>query len=150
MTASPPAPASPAEGRSTPVDGVEVLGALSPSRAVDFVTCPLRYRFRTVDRLPEEPSLDAARGTLVHKVLEDLFDLPAGRRTVGAAHDLLEPAWAGLQEVEPEVAGLFADADELGRWLSSCRDVIERYFTLEDPTRLEPAEREAYVEAVLG
>ena len=32
---------SPAESLSTPVDGVDVLGALSPSRASDFMTCPL-------------------------------------------------------------------------------------------------------------
>ena len=68
---------SPAERHSTPVDGVDVLGALSPSRAGDFMTCPLLYRFRTIDKLPEPASPDAVRGTLVHKVLEDLFDLPA-------------------------------------------------------------------------
>ena len=140
---------SPAERLSTPVDGVDVVGALSPSRAGDFLACPLLYRFRTIDRLPEPPSVDAVRGTVVHKVLEELFDLPAAHRTVARAHDLLEPAWAGLQESEPEVAALFGDADDLGRWLASCRAVIERYFTLEDPTRLEPAERELYVEAVL-
>jgi putative RecB family exonuclease len=140
---------SPAEALSTPVDGVEVLGALSPSRAGDFLACPLLYRFRTIDKLPEPPSADAARGTVVHKVLEELFDLPAADRTVARAHELLAPAWAGLQEDVPEIAELFDDADELGRWLGTCRDVIERYFTLEDPTRLEPAERELYVEAVL-
>ncbi|GAA1973417.1 RecB family exonuclease [Nocardioides panacihumi] len=140
---------SPAEVLSTPVDGVEVVGALSPSRAGDFLACPLLYRFRTIDRLPEPPSVDAVRGTVVHKVLEDLFDLPAAERTVAQAHELLAPAWAGLQEAAPETAALFGDAEELGRWLASCRDVIERYFTLEDPTRLEPAERELYVEAVL-
>ena len=77
LPAEPPRPSS----RSTPVDGVDVLGALSPSRAGDFMTCPLLYRFRTIDRLPEEPSPDAVRGTVVHKVLEDLFDLPAAERT---------------------------------------------------------------------
>ena len=34
-------------------------------------------------------------------------------------------------------------------WLTSCRDVLDRYFTLEDPRRLEPAERELYVETLL-
>ena len=34
VPASPTSPASPAEARSTPVDGVAVLGSLSPSRAV--------------------------------------------------------------------------------------------------------------------
>ena len=47
----------------------------------DFRTCPLMYRFRTIDRLPEEPSPGAMRGDVVHKVLEDLFDLPAAERT---------------------------------------------------------------------
>ena len=78
---------------STPVDGVDVLGALSPSRAGDFMTCPLLYRFRTIDRLPEPSSPDAVRGTLVHKVLEDLFDLPAADRTPERA---ARPAGAGL------------------------------------------------------
>ena len=37
----------------------------------------------------------------------------------------------------------------LDEWLVSCRVVLDRYFTLEDPRRLEPAERELYVEALL-
>ena len=36
----------------TVVDGVDVVGSLSPSRAGDFMTCPLLYRFRTVDPMP--------------------------------------------------------------------------------------------------
>jgi RecB family exonuclease len=133
------------------VDGVDVLGSLSPSRAGDFMTCPLLYRFRTIDRLPEQPSADALRGTVVHKVLEDLFDLPAADRTPARAAELLEPAWEAVLAQEPEVAELFAgeDAPELAGWLLSCRDTLERYFTLEDPRRLEPAEREMYVETLL-
>jgi putative RecB family exonuclease len=148
-TTHPPAE-SPAELRSTPVDGVDVLGALSPSRASDFMTCPLLYRFRTIDRLPEEPSVDALRGTLVHKVLEDLFDLPAIARTPTEARDLLVPTWDVLVESEPALAELFTgEGPDVAEWLASCRVVLDRYFTLEDPRRLEPAERELYVEALL-
>ena len=84
-----------------------MLGALSPSRAGDFMTCPLLYRFRTIDKLPEPLSPDAVRGTLVHKVLEDLFDLPAAERTPEQARDLLVPAWDALLEAEPELAEMF-------------------------------------------
>ena len=142
---------SPAERHSTPVDGVEVLGALSPSRAGDFMTCPLLYRFRTIDRLPEPLSPDAVRGTVVHKVLEDLFDLPALERTAVRAEQMLEPAWRGLVEAEPGLAALLEEGSGVDpeRWWASCRTVLERYFTLEDPTRLEPAERELYVEWLL-
>ncbi|MFC6285244.1 RecB family exonuclease [Nocardioides sp. GCM10027113] len=144
---------SPADHHSTAVDGVEVLGSLSPSRAGDFLTCPLLYRFRTVDRLPEPFSPDAVRGTVVHKVLEDLFDLPAAGRTPEQARAMLEPAWQALLADEPELATMFpggaGEGAEVAAWLASCTTVLDRYFTLEDPRRLEPAEREVYVEALL-
>ncbi|KAA1429342.1 RecB family exonuclease [Nocardioides antri] len=145
------APADPAERVGTRVDGVDVLGALSPSRAGDFMTCPLLFRFRTIDRLPEPPSVDAVRGTVVHKVLEDLFDLPATDRTPERAAAMVAPAWEAVLEAEPALEALFPDRDEgaaVGAWLVSCREVLARYFTLEDPRLLEPAERELYVETL--
>jgi putative RecB family exonuclease len=146
-------PGSPAERVSTAVDGVDVLGALSPSRAGDFMACPLLYRFRTIDRLPEPSSPEAVRGSLVHKVLEDLFDLPAVERTPEQARSLLVPTWEALLAEEPEIAEMFAPAGEEGTdvdsWLVTCREVLDRYFTLEDPRQLEPAERELYVETLL-
>ena len=134
----------------TVVDGVDVVGSLSPSRAGDFMACPLLYRYRTIDKLPEPSSPDAVRGTVVHKVLEDLFDLPAAERTSDQAAELLQPAWEQLLEVEPAVAEMFGpEGPVIGAWLASCRESLDRYFTLEDPTRLEPAERELYVESLL-
>jgi putative RecB family exonuclease len=41
------------------------------------------------------------------------------------------------------------EGPEIGAWLASCRESLDRYFALEDPTRLEPAERELYVETLL-
>src|SRR5687768_15987016 len=134
--------------------------SLSPSRAADFKTCPLLYRFRTIDRLPERKSLAAVRGTLVHSVLERLYDLPAAGRTVAAAQELIAPAWADLRE-EPGVADLFATAQEDGAetdanapesveaWLTSAGRLVEKYFTLEDPTRIQPHGREELVEVTL-
>jgi putative RecB family exonuclease len=135
----------------TVVDGVEVIGSLSPSRASDFMSCPLLYRFRTIDKLPEPFSPDAVRGTVVHKVLEDLFDLPAADRTPEHATDLLLPSWEALLDVEPSIAEMFTGeaGAEITAWLDSCRVALERYFDLEDPRFLEPAERELYVETVL-
>lgn len=124
---------------------------LSPSRAGDFMTCPLRFRFRVIDRLPEQPSTAAARGTVVHSVLERLYDLPPADRTLAQAAELIGPQWDGLVEAEPSLAELF-DADEPAErdaWLAGARDLLATYFDLEDPRRLEPAERELYVETVL-
>ena len=140
------------DGR-TVVNGVDVLGSLSPSRASDFMACPLLFRYRTVDRLPEPFSPDAVRGSVVHKVLEDLFDLPSGDRTPARAADLLAPAWQAIVAAEPAVAEMFGadgmDSPEIAAWLASCQESLGHYFALEDPTRLEPAERETYVETLL-
>ncbi|WP_026313896.1 RecB family exonuclease [Actinomadura flavalba] len=134
---------------------VGAAGSLSPSRAGDFMTCPLLYRFRVIDRIPEKSSPAQVRGTLVHAVLERLYDLPAERRTVAAAVELLGPEWERLLAEGPELADLFdgdggdADGARRGAWLEQAKEQVERYFTLEDPTRLEPAEREVFVETVL-
>jgi len=130
----------------------QVLGSLSPSRAADFKACPLLYRFRCVDRLPERPSLAATRGTMVHAVLEALFDLPALERTVDAARALLPTAWQRVCDEEPGVEELFADdvdGGEFAEWMKSAGVLLGNYFQLEDPSRLEPASREELIEVVV-
>ena len=135
----------------SPVSDLElpIIGSLSPSRAGDFMTCPLLFRFRTIDRLPQAPSSAATRGTVVHAVLERLFDLPSADRTMEQAAQLLRPEWDKLLEAEPEVGALFADEAALAAWLASARVLLEAYFALEDPTRIEPTERESFVQVVL-
>ncbi|MEV6346357.1 PD-(D/E)XK nuclease family protein [Actinoplanes sp. NPDC051851] len=216
--------------------------SLSPSRAADFKTCPLLFRFRTIDKLPEQPSADQVRGTLVHAVLERLFDLPAVERTLEAAADLVTPEWERLLAAEPALSSLFsapppvrqpapsraiprpaaqsplpdtaaspagaavhdsgspagadpspgaagaaggstvegsgapplrdpaavaAEADATGQlalvdapagagaaarldaFLGSARDLLSGYFAVEDPQRLEPAERETLISAMI-
>ncbi len=124
------------------------VGILSPSGASDFMSCPLLYRFRRLDKLPEPAGVPAVRGTLVHTVLERVFDLPAPRRVP------LEPALHEMLAAEPEVATLFAPADgeapvDRAEFLAECRALLASWFSLEDPRRLEPAERELPVEHLL-
>ena len=113
------------------------------------MTCPLLYRFRVIDRLPEPPSPAAARGTLVHAVLERLFDEPAAARTPTAARTLLSPQWDRLLEAEPELGELFDDEAQRQTWIDEAALMLDRYFTLEDPTRIEPSYREMSVTTLL-
>ncbi len=138
-------------GDQTAPAPVTVRASLSPSRAADFKTCPLLYRFRSIDRLPERPTVEQARGTLVHAVLERLFDLPAAARTPESAGDLVAPQWDRLVTEEPELASLFTDGDTAGpqEFLRSATALLDGYFAVEDPRRLEPAEREALISAVV-
>src|SRR5690348_6309595 len=174
--------------------------SLSPSRAADFKTCPLLFRFRTIDRLPEQPTPDQVRGTLVHAVLERLFDLPAAERTPAAAAALVEPEWTRLRAQEPALEALFAEggggraaptsttptgppagvttepgvtaqhgvaaetgaaaealpglaavgeAERIAAFLAGAGELLTGYFAVEDPQRLEPAERESLVSTLV-
>ena len=58
-----------------------MLETLSPSRAADFKTCPRLYRFRSIERKEEDPSVHQARGTTAHLALQRLFDEPPWART---------------------------------------------------------------------
>jgi putative RecB family exonuclease len=126
--------------------------ALSPSRAADFKQCPLLYRFRVVDRLPETPTRAQVRGTVVHAVLERLFALPADRRELAAGRELVDPAWADVLADNPELAELFAGPGdpEHAEWLESVRRLVEGYFALEDPRSVQPEACELLVEAELA
>jgi len=119
--------------------------ALSPSRASDFKTCPLLYRFRAVDRLPEPPSAPAARGTLVHSVLEQMFGRPAEERTPELTAAQVLPLWEQMSAEHPELLELLP-AEDLSAWLQSAEDLVRTYFTLEDPRRFTPEACELAVE----
>ncbi|MEV4649604.1 MULTISPECIES: RecB family exonuclease [Saccharopolyspora] len=125
--------------------------ALSPSRAGDFKQCPLLYRFRAVDRLPEKATRAQVRGTVVHSVLERLYGLPTEQRDRQKAGDLLAPAWEEILAEQPELAELFEGPDdpELAKWLKSASGLLDAYFEMEDPQRLQPEACELRVETEL-
>lgn len=104
--------------------------------------CPLLFRFRVIDRLPEEPSRAAVRGTLVHAVLERLFDAPATERTATAARGLLDGCWSQMKVARPDCVDVIAQDGGTDMLFREAGALLDTYFTVEDPTRLEPAERE--------
>jgi len=123
--------------------------ALSPSRAADFKQCPLLYRFRAIDRLPEAPSAAQLRGTLVHAALEQLYGLPAAQRDPATASSLVEPAWERVVAAEPDLAGEL-DAELRTQLLEEARALLSGYYRLEDPTRFDPQCCEERVEVELA
>lgn len=123
--------------------------ALSPSRAGDFKQCPLLYRFRAIDRLPEPPSTAQLRGSLVHAALEQLYALPATDRVPETALSLVTPAWDAVVAEKPELAEEIAP--ELRETLlKEARALLSGYYRLEDPTRFDPQSCEQRVEVELS
>lgn len=123
--------------------------ALSPSRAADFKQCPLLYRFRAIDRLPEPPSTAQIRGSVVHAALEQLYGLPAASRDVATALSLVEPAWEQVMAAEPDRFGEL-DSDQRAQVVAEARALLSGYYRLEDPTRFDPQCCEQRVEVELA
>ncbi|MCV7011060.1 RecB family exonuclease [Mycolicibacterium madagascariense] len=123
--------------------------ALSPSRASDFKQCPLLYRLRAIDRLPEPSSPAQVRGSVVHGALERLYALPAVDRDPGTAMRLVEPAWAEVAASRPDVASEL-DPEVQARLLDEARSLLSGYYRLEDPTRFDPESCEQRVEVELS
>src|SRR5690349_6395402 len=123
--------------------------ALSPSRASDFKQCPLLYRFRAIDRLPEPASTAQVRGSVVHAALELLYALPAAQRGRDTAMTLVAPAWDSVAAAQPEVAAEIAPALQADL-LDEERALLSGYYRLEDPTRFDPQSCEQRVEVELA
>ena len=111
---------------------------LSPSAVSEYENCPQQYKYRKIDKLPEPPSLDAERGTLVHTVLQDLFEIPAAGRTVDSALDLLPSRWSAQLAEKPALLEMVTNEKE---WLDRASALVKTYFTLENPTTFDELER---------
>ncbi|GMR02826.1 MAG: RecB family exonuclease [Acidimicrobiia bacterium] len=125
-----------------------VLTTLSPSRAGDFKTCPQLYKFKSIDKIPTEPTVYQARGTTAHLALERLFQLPAEERTPDHLYELFRSAWMELKPAE--YPDLFASVAEERDWGIESLNLLASYFTVEDPSSFEPLELEMDLTVPVG
>nr|MDQ3958611.1 PD-(D/E)XK nuclease family protein [Actinomycetota bacterium] len=127
----------------------QALLKLSPSSAADFKSCPQLFKYRAIDRLPEPVSGAAARGSLVHAVLERLFAEPPRSRTPERAIDLLEALWAEVRD-DPEFKPDGIETVQENAWLEEGTRLLGNYFKLEDPRLLKASRLEWWVEYELS
>lgn len=122
---------------------------LSPSRVEAFTNCPLAFRFASIEKLAEPPSIHATKGSFVHRVLELLFTRQAAQRTAATADLAFEEA---RQEYlsDPELTMLHLDDDALEAFFADSRQLVANYFSMEDPTAVREIGLELYLEAAVG
>ena len=120
--------------------------SLSPSRVESFLSCPLAFRFTSIQRLPDPPTQATTRGSLVHRALELLFLLPPAERTPRALDHCVADAIAEYQ-ADPDFTGLELDDDTTQRFFAECRELAANYMTLEDPRRVRAIGLELLLEA---
>jgi DNA helicase-2/ATP-dependent DNA helicase PcrA len=89
---------------------------LSASDVESYLTCPLRYKFARVLRIPREPTLNQRFGILVHQVLERFHG--SGGDGVEEMMRLLDAGWR---------RGGFSDSDEERQLREKARAALTRY-----------------------
>ena len=77
---------------------------LSATDIETYRTCPLKYKFARVFRIPSEPTLNQRFGILVHQVLERFHQGGAAERSLPELLGLLEAGWrrGGFGDSEEE------------------------------------------------
>jgi putative RecB family exonuclease len=122
---------------------------LSPSRVEAFTSCPLAFRFASIEKLPEPPSPAASKGSLVHRALELLFAVPGPDRTPEAGAAAFAQATAEFR-TDPEFTLLGLDAEADAAFIADAERLVGRYFEMEDPRRVREIGLELYLEARVG
>jgi DNA helicase-2/ATP-dependent DNA helicase PcrA len=111
-------------------------GALSLSASdLDlYLTCPLKYKFRRVFGIPEEPTINQRFGILIHSVLERFHKDPgegeAGNGGLAELMDLFESGWRR--------SGFGSSDDEL-QFRDRARGAMRLYWERESESEGEPA-----------
>jgi DNA helicase-2/ATP-dependent DNA helicase PcrA len=99
---------------------------LSASDIETYRTCPLKYKFARVFRIPSEPTLNQRFGILVHQVLERYHQ--SGGRTLDELLGLLDAGWR---------RGGFGSSDQENQLHAKADGALRRYH---ERFRSEPCE----------
>jgi putative RecB family exonuclease len=133
----------------TMVSMFPVPTSLSPSRVESFLSCPLAFRFASIEKLPEPPSIHATRGSLVHRALELLFTLPNADRTAEAAVASLDAAIAEYR-TDPDFTDLRLSEPQSAVFFAEALDLVHAYLRMEDPRTVRDIGIELRLEAPAG
>ncbi len=122
---------------------------LSPSRISNFRTCPLQYRFASIEKLPQPPQIHLVKGNFVHRVLELLLGHAPDERTVDAARRAFDATQSEYeQSARFKALGLSADAKEA--FFKDSRELVNGYYRMENPRNAKIIGLELSLESDFG
>ncbi|MCS4489337.1 PD-(D/E)XK nuclease family protein [Corynebacterium sp. ES2794-CONJ1] len=123
--------------------------ALSPSRLSDFKQCPLLYRYRAIDKIPEKKTRAQIKGTVVHQCLEDLFSLDHSARTLDSLTRRIPEVFEHMAAKDPEIRNLVSTPEEKREFFNEAWVLLRRYFVVENPRGFDPLSCEKYINGTL-
>ena len=106
-------------------DGV----VLSASDIDAYRTCPLKYKFARIFRIPQEPTINQRFGILIHQVLERFHASESRAGSLGELLGLLDVAWR---------RGGFGDSDEERQLHGKAASALNRYWERFQSEECEP------------
>lgn len=115
----------------------DVPTTLSPSRVEKFTSCPMAFRFASIEKLPEPPTIHTTRGSLVHRALEVAYLQPAADRSPELFRACLDTANDEFDRL-PDIIDLELSDEQRATLRTECADLVERYLRMEDPTAIHP------------
>jgi len=134
---------------AVPAPTYPVPMSLSPSRVSSFTSCPMQFRFSSIQKLPEPPGVATTKGTIGHRALELLFVRRAADRTPEA---LAADMATALDEyrTHPDYVGLRLEGTAVDEFDRNCHALVDKYFAMEDPTAVREIGLELWMEASVG
>jgi len=134
---------------AVPAPTYPVPMSLSPSRVSSFTSCPMQFRFSSIQKLPEPPGVATTKGTIGHRALELLFVRRAADRTPEA---LAADMATALDEyrTHPDYVGLRLEGAAVDKFDRDCHALVDKYFAMEDPTMVREIGLELWMEASVG
>jgi DNA helicase-2/ATP-dependent DNA helicase PcrA len=100
---------------------------LSASDIDTYRTCPLKYKFARVFRIPQEPTINQRFGIVVHQVLERFHREGGG--PLSALMELFEASWRRSG---------FGDSDDERQFRERAVEALERYWREDRASDAEP------------
>jgi len=145
---------------------------LSPSRASQYKTCPLQFKFANIDKIKEPTNEVQAKGTLIHEALEKMYNLPQNQRpelisqkeltnelkiikqSVNGSgpksmqlHDIFREIFVNKRSAD-QYSELFKEID-LQKFGRDSKILLTQYLSIENPRNVYSIENERWVRGSL-
>jgi RecB family exonuclease len=144
VEAAPPGTYGELEPATPPLIDGQGRVRLSFSRVDSYTTCPRRFRYAYVDRLPGVPSPHLSFGTSIHNALEAFYDrklpdCPTEEELLGFLYESWDTSGFGDVSRERQL-----------EFYRHAQDVLRRFHRRAAPTYRLPAATEAWFELPIG
>ena len=124
--------------------------SLSPSRVEAFTSCPMAFRFASIERLPESPSPHTTKGSTGPPGARAAVHPPSAGAHRSTRLTSASDRRSTSTRIDPEFTLLNLDETQQQAFVADAWSLVEAYFRMEDPTAIREIGLELRLEAQVG